>query len=182
MPNWYTINYPTSLHKHNETSDPLLLADVKCILQAMLTYLNNQPSLGFPRVTILLANSVLMLVYCLEKHSRPPDLKSSPNVSATHLLGLQGPQQTQAQILYKRQVAMGSTGNFLQQYFFNPIIKMGVMILNSTAIWQSNNAFVSPTAIANIALFRNGASPIIKIGVANTFGLCLVRNYKMLKS
>ena len=27
MPNWYTINHPTTLQTHNETSDPLLLAD-----------------------------------------------------------------------------------------------------------------------------------------------------------
>ena len=27
MPNWYTINHPTTLHTHNETGDPLLLAD-----------------------------------------------------------------------------------------------------------------------------------------------------------
>ena len=27
MPNWYTINHRTTLHTHNETSDPLLLVD-----------------------------------------------------------------------------------------------------------------------------------------------------------
>ena len=27
MLNWYTINHPTTLHTHNETSDPLLLAN-----------------------------------------------------------------------------------------------------------------------------------------------------------
>ena len=33
------------------------------------------------RVTILLASSVWMLVHCVVKYSRPPDLKSSSNVS-----------------------------------------------------------------------------------------------------
>ena len=36
---------------------------------------------GSPRVTILLANSVRKLVYCLVKHSSSPDFKFSSNVS-----------------------------------------------------------------------------------------------------
>ena len=40
-----------------------------------------QPSLGSPRVDILLASPVQMLVHCVVNHSRPPDGKSSSNVS-----------------------------------------------------------------------------------------------------
>ena len=36
---------------------------------------------GFPSMTILLASSVRMLVHCVVKYSRPPDLTSSSNVS-----------------------------------------------------------------------------------------------------
>ena len=36
---------------------------------------------GFPRVTILLACAVRMLVHCVLKHCRPPDLKSFSNIS-----------------------------------------------------------------------------------------------------
>ena len=36
---------------------------------------------GSPRVTILLASPVRMLVHCVVKPSRPPDLKSSSNIS-----------------------------------------------------------------------------------------------------
>ena len=52
-----------------------------CILQAKLTSLNTQPPPGSPRVTILSASPVRTLVHCVVKHSRPPDLKSSSNVS-----------------------------------------------------------------------------------------------------
>ena len=37
--------------------------------------------LATPNVTILSASSVQMLVHCVVKYSRPPDLKSSSNVS-----------------------------------------------------------------------------------------------------
>ena len=37
--------------------------------------------MGSPRVTILSASSVRTMVHCVVKYSRPPDLKSSSNVS-----------------------------------------------------------------------------------------------------
>ena len=52
-----------------------------------------------------------MLVHCVVKYSRPPDLKSDPQMSASHLLGLQSPQQTPAKKLLYRyfltQIASG---------------------------------------------------------------------------
>ena len=40
MPNWYTINHPTTLHAHNETvthcCSPMALCAAGCILQAKL--------------------------------------------------------------------------------------------------------------------------------------------------
>ena len=77
----YQPSYNTS---HTmKPSDPLLLADVTlhCGMKAKLTYLDTQPSPGSPRVRILLASPVWMLVNCVVKPSRPPDLKSSSNIS-----------------------------------------------------------------------------------------------------
>ena len=85
MPNWYTINHPTTLHTHNETEthccSPMALCAAGCILPAKLPSLNTQPPPGSPKVTILSASSVRTLVQCAVKYSRPPDLKSSSNVS-----------------------------------------------------------------------------------------------------
>ena len=60
---------------------PMSLWAAGYILQAKLTYLDTQPSPSSPRVTILSASSVRTMVHCVVKHSRPPDLKSSSNVS-----------------------------------------------------------------------------------------------------
>ena len=85
MPNWYTINHPTTLHTHNETvthcCSPMAICAAGCILQAKLPSLDTQPPPGSPRLTILSASSVRTLVHCVVKYSRPPDLKSSSNVS-----------------------------------------------------------------------------------------------------
>ena len=62
MPNWYTINHPTTLHTHTmEPSDPLLLTDgtLRCGMYpagkvAISQHLANP---GFPNVTILSARS-----------------------------------------------------------------------------------------------------------------------------
>ena len=63
-------------------SDPLLLSNVTlhCGMYPA-DKVDTLPSLGSPRVTTLLASPVRTLVYCVVKHSRPPDLKSSSNVS-----------------------------------------------------------------------------------------------------
>ena len=75
---------------HNESSlwNPVThccslmsLCAAGCILHAKLTSLNTYPSPGSPRVTILSARPVRTLVHCVVKHSRPPDLKSSSNIS-----------------------------------------------------------------------------------------------------
>ena len=58
---------------------PMALCTAGYILQAKLPSLDTQPPPGSPSVTILLASSVRMLVYCVVKYSRPPDLKSSLN-------------------------------------------------------------------------------------------------------
>ena len=60
---------------------PMALCAAGCILQAKLPSLNTQPPPGSPRLTILSASSVRTLVHCVVKYSRPPDLKSSSNVS-----------------------------------------------------------------------------------------------------
>ena len=44
-------------------------------------YIKLATPLGSPSRTILLASSVQTLVHCVVKYSRPPDLKSSSNVS-----------------------------------------------------------------------------------------------------
>ena len=53
MPNWYTINHPTTLHTHNETSDPLLLADdtLRCRMYPACKFAISQhlATLGFPQ-------------------------------------------------------------------------------------------------------------------------------------
>ena len=60
---------------------PMSLCGAGCILRAKLIPLDTLPSSGSSRVTILLAIPVQMLVHCIVKHSRPPDLKSSSNIS-----------------------------------------------------------------------------------------------------
>ena len=85
MPNWYTINHPTTFHTHNETvthcCSLMAVCAAVCILQTKLPSLNTQPPLGSPRLTILSASPVRTLIHCVVKYSRPPDLKSSSNVS-----------------------------------------------------------------------------------------------------
>ena len=79
MPNWYTINHPTTLHTHTmKPSDPLLLAygTLRCGM-----YPAGKVAISQPSVTTLSASSVRTLVHCVVKYSRPPDLKSSSNVS-----------------------------------------------------------------------------------------------------
>ena len=73
------------MHIQNEPSDPLLLADGtlhcgmypagKVDISRLLAIMD------FPRVTVLSASPVRMLVHFVVKHSRPLDLKSSSNVS-----------------------------------------------------------------------------------------------------
>ena len=63
--------------------------------------LDTSPPLGFTSMTILLASLVGTLVSFVVKYSRPPDLKSSSNVSS-HLLGLQGPQQLDTKLIHLR--------------------------------------------------------------------------------
>ena len=67
------------------------------------------PSPGSPRVTILLASPVRMLVYCVVKHRRPLT-SSRPQMSASHLLGLQGPQQTTAHLCLFRKYKQHQIG------------------------------------------------------------------------
>ena len=93
--NWFAILQHFKLTM--KPSDPLLLTDgsLRCrMYPADKNDISWQLAVpGLPRVTILSASSVWMLVHCVVKHSRPPYLKSSSNVmSASHLLVLQGPQ------------------------------------------------------------------------------------------
>ena len=92
MPNWYTINHPTTLHTHNETvthcCSPMAICAAGCILQAKLPSLDTQPPPGSPRLTILSASSVRTLANLLTS--------SHPQMLASRLLGLQGLQQTPA--------------------------------------------------------------------------------------
>ncbi len=62
------------------TSGPDVMSG-RALLQAKLPSLDTYPPPGSPRVTIMSASSVRTLVHCVVKHSRPPDLKSSSDVS-----------------------------------------------------------------------------------------------------
>ena len=93
----YQPSYNTS--HAMKPSDPLLQADVTLCCgmycAGKVDISQRLPSSGSPRVTVLSASPVQTLVHSVVKYSRRPDLKSSW-MSASHLLGLQGPQQTQA--------------------------------------------------------------------------------------
>ena len=60
---------------------PMVLCVAGCIPQAKLPYLDTQSPPGSLGVTIQSASSVQTLAFVEIKHSRPPDLKSSSNVS-----------------------------------------------------------------------------------------------------
>ena len=66
-------------------SDPILLADVTLccgMYPAGKVDISQHLAIpGFPRVTILSVSPMQTLVHCVVEHSRPPDLKSSSNVS-----------------------------------------------------------------------------------------------------
>ena len=80
MPNWYTINHPTKLPTQNDTQWPTAARTLHCrIYPAGKVAIS--PHLATPSLTILSASSVRKLVHRVVKYSRPPDLKSSSNVS-----------------------------------------------------------------------------------------------------
>ena len=60
---------------------PMSLCAAGCIQHAKLTSLKTLPSPGSPKETILSTSQVQTLVHCVAKHSRPPDLKSTSNIS-----------------------------------------------------------------------------------------------------
>jgi hypothetical protein len=68
------IQWPTAAHRCR-----FVLRDVSC-RQSWHLSTPSHPR-GSPRVTIMLASPVRTLVHCVVKHSRPPDLKSSSNIS-----------------------------------------------------------------------------------------------------
>ena len=73
-----TTNLSNSITHTMKRTDPLLLAygTLHCGM-----YPAGKVAISQPSVTILLASSVRTLVHCVVKYSRPPDLKSSSNVS-----------------------------------------------------------------------------------------------------
>ena len=90
MPNWYTINHPTTLHTHTmKPSDPLLLVDgtlrYRVYLAGKVAISQHLATPGFPQCD----------------HTAGNLTSSHPQMSASHLLGLQGPQQTSARTKFK---------------------------------------------------------------------------------
>jgi hypothetical protein len=87
MLHWYNINHPTNTsHTHTmKPSDLLLLAHGT--LQSRMYHagkvdISRHLAIpGFPQSNHTVGNSVQTLVHCVEKHSRPPDLKLTSNVS-----------------------------------------------------------------------------------------------------
>ena len=76
---WYNINHPTTLHTHTmKPGDPLLLADgtLRCGMYPAGKVTISLATPVFPQ-----CDHVQMLVHCVVKYSRPPNLKSSSNVS-----------------------------------------------------------------------------------------------------
>ena len=73
------------VHYHPTTLHTVLLTDVtlRCgMYPASKVDISQRLAIpGSPRVTILSTSPVLMLVHCLVKHRRSPDLKSCSNVS-----------------------------------------------------------------------------------------------------
>ena len=81
MPNWYTIKHPTTLqtiwNSVTHCCSPMALCTAGFIHQAKLPSPDTSRS---PNMTVLSASIVQMLVHCVVKYSRPPDLKPSSNV------------------------------------------------------------------------------------------------------
>ena len=90
------------------------LCAVECILQTKLTSLNTWPSPGFPRMTILSASPVQTIVHCVA------DLLTSshPQMSASHLLGLQVRANRPSQLSYQSTciVTWGATNQDMLLY------------------------------------------------------------------
>ena len=87
LTNSWILNLKKLVLWWDSSRDSLLLADVALhwgMYPAGKVDISRQlvtPALGSPRVTILLVSPVQTLVHCEVKYNRPPDLKSSLNVS-----------------------------------------------------------------------------------------------------
>ena len=80
MPNWYTINHPTTLQTHNETQWPTAACRWHFALQDVSRRQScNLSTPSYPQVPPVWP--YCRQAQCGVKYSRPPDLKSSSNVS-----------------------------------------------------------------------------------------------------
>ena len=111
-------------------SDPLLLANgtLSCQIYpaGKVDISRHLATPGFPQcewVTILLASSVWMLVLCVVKYSRPPDLKSSSNVSLPFAWARKRPQLSRflKAIMYKGELHRACLHCFLDKLFYFPL-------------------------------------------------------------